>query len=252
MSANSNLDPNKYQINGVLNHMDDVEQRIVTSWEQIRTRVLADPAELRRRLSRMKRPNLSQVPRVWTYALRAGDTRLRSPVVEFNPRSVETTLSGGARGRHEVRVDRRALLALGRPVDVMRCSLKEAAQRLGVRPQNLVPGRIKGTFRATYVEWLGGHGGKPNPILTADGWLDPTTRGFGAGSAERAWGWTGQFDASRIPIIEQTLVRVPHVQAAVAQDRYRDTNALHPEHPAVAGDDGMDVVRRRQSRVGGR
>ena len=74
----------------------------------------------------MKRRNLAQVPRVWTQALRAGDTRLRSPVVEFNPTIAHSTQAGGACGRHEVTVNRRALVALGRPVDVMQCTRQEA------------------------------------------------------------------------------------------------------------------------------
>ena len=43
----------------------------------------------KRRLDRMKRPNLAKVPRVWTVALRAGDTRLRSPVVEVTPHGAD-------------------------------------------------------------------------------------------------------------------------------------------------------------------
>jgi len=85
-------------------------------------------------------------------------------------------------------------------------------------------------------------------VLDSGRWLDPTIRGFD--STEPAWRWTGQFDATRIPPIEQTLVRVPHYQpVGGGASRYRDTRGLHPEHPAVAGEDGMDVVRRRASKL---
>jgi hypothetical protein len=237
---------NNYLTNAVLIHMDDIEQAILSAWSSVKDRILFDPAELRRRLERMQRPSLAKVPRVWTVALRAGDTRLRSPVVEFRPREADETQAGGRCGRHEVSVDRQALITLGRPVDVAGCTVHEAARRLGVNPQNLLHGRLKGTFDVRYVRGLEGRPGKPRPILTAKHWLDPTTRGFD--STEPAWRWAGQFDATRIPKIEQTLVRVSHFQVRGGSKRYRDTAALHPEHPAVAGEDGMDVARKRRDK----
>ena len=219
--------------------MRDIDQALVSAWERIKVGLLNDPAELRRRAARRNMPSVNMPPRCWCLAVRAGDTRLGAAAAEVDP---EEATRKGCEARHEVTLDRAALVQLCDLVKVDGMTLDVAAAALGVNKQNLLHARLKGTFEQRYVPGLGGRWGKPRPVLYTKGLLDPCIRGFAV--AEEAWSYTGRLCLSSIPkAFEQRIVRVPHVQN-VAGRRYRDTTGLHPEHPDV----DRDVMLRRPRR----
>ena len=220
--------------------MDEIEQAIVSGWERVKVGLLNDPAQLRRRVGRRNSPNVNRPPRCWCLAVRAGDTRLGEAAAEVYP---DEAVQKGREARHEVTLDRAALVRLCDLVKVDGLTLDESAAALGVRKENLLDARLKGTFEQRYVPGLGGRWGKPRPVLYAKGLLDPSIRGFAV--ADEAWSYTGRLCLSSIPeTFGQTIVRVPHFHD-VAGRRYRDTTGLHPEHPDV--DQGV-VVRPRKSK----
>jgi DNA-binding CsgD family transcriptional regulator len=220
--------------------VDDIELTIRDAWIRLRDDVLANRDELRRRVIRMERPDVGRPLREWCLALRAGDTRLRGPLVDVQPASaVNPKRNGGHAVAHTVTITTSALRKLCAPVYLEGLTLDEAAARLGVYKQVLVAARVRGTIRCRYVEGLGGFWGKPRPVLHGEE-LDPMRRGFEP--PDEALGYTALFDPQRVPEgIAQTLVRVP-IERPRGPD-YRDRSGLHPEHPL--NDPGDDAPRKR-------
>src|SRR5688500_10757867 len=220
--------------------MDDIALAIRDAWNRVRDDVLANRDELRKRVIRMERPDVGRPLREWCLAIRAGDTRLRGPLVDVEPAAaVDPKRNGGHAVAHQVTITTSALHKLCAPVYLEGLTLDEAADRLGVCKQNLVRARVKGTIRCRYVEGLGGYWGKPRPVLHGEE-LDPTRRGFEP--PDEALGYTAAFDPRRVPEgIAQTLARVP-IERPRGPD-YRDRRGLHPEHPL--NDPGGDAPRTR-------
>src|SRR5215204_1417025 len=155
--------------------MNDIRRALEAAWARVKDRLLADRDALRRRVVRRERPNLSRPPREGCVAIRAGDTRLQMPLVKLSPRAAVTK---GREAAHRVRIDRDAIVALCGWVKIDGLTLDQAGAALGVGKQNLVDARIKGTFGRKHVAGLSGRGGKPRPVLSAPGMLNPCTRGF--------------------------------------------------------------------------
>ena len=226
--------------------MNDIDQALVSAWERVKDRVLADPAELRRRVARRNRPHASQPPRCWCLAVRAGDTRLSAALGGVEPAGA---IARGREARHSVTLDRATIVALCEFVTIDGLTLAEAAARLGRTPDALVDARLKGTFFTKYIAGLGGRGGKPRPVLYAKGPLDPSVRGFQP--ADETWSYTGRICLSEVPeAFAQTLVRVPHLHDTAGR-RYRDARGLHPEHPDVDRGPAAEAaaVRRKSKRL---
>lgn len=211
--------------------MHDIDQALVSAWERIKVGLLNDRAELRRRVARRDMPSVNMPPRCWCLAVRAGDTRLGARGGDVEPREA---VHKGREARHEVTLDRDAIVALCDLVKIDGLTLDEAAAALGRTKHNLLHARLKGTFETRYVEGLGAYWGHPRPVLYAKGLLDPSVRGFAV--ADEAWSYTGRLCLSSVPDeFVQALVRVP-IFHDVGARRYRDLSGLHPEHPDVDRD----------------
>src|SRR5437867_3468914 len=59
--------------------MTDLDEAILNAWQKLRPRILSDPHELARRLSRRRNSLLSRPPRAWCLAIRASDHRITPP-----------------------------------------------------------------------------------------------------------------------------------------------------------------------------
>ncbi len=238
--------------------MEEVEQAILDAWAAVGPRLFADSRERRRRLARRGGATLIHPPRAACLALRAADTRLPPRARNVSEWGVSAcgsrarTRSSSPRHPHTPHPDTlhtltlRDLQRLCLPV-TLECpnlSLAEVAQRLGVTKGGLLRARAGGTFRHHYVEGLGGHWGKPTPLLTADGPLDPAAGGFAV--ADRAWRPITRAIVDRLPgdFPPQTLYRVP-IYGPRGPDHSRDPATLHPEHPLR--DPGPSPIRRRKS-----
>lgn len=137
-------------------------------------------------------------------------------------------------GAHDVFLEAKLLRALCRPVSIPKPGLtaKEVAGLLGRCAEDLYPTRSRGKFAARHIEGLGGHWGRPAPILSHKGELDPSMTGLEM--PDPVWGWTAEFQETWVrDAFEQRLERVPvHLDRTKAFD---DKSALHPEHPSVDG-----------------
>ena len=204
--------------------MEDLENAILDAWNRVKSKILADPPELQRRLDRRTRPVLLRPPRVWCLAVRASDLRLRAPLVRVDPETaLDPAYHNGHFVRHELTITTEALRARCEPVYIDGLTLEQAAARLGLAQGNLLDARIKGTLRAKY----------------------PTKRGFE--TADEAWDWTGQFYPQRVPEnFSQTITRIPLERSRAGGQRYRDTRGLHPEHPLL---DPPDVAPPRKRKL---
>src|SRR5687768_16009656 len=107
--------------------MDDIREALEAAWRRVKDDVLANRDELRRRVVRRERPSLRRPPRCWCVAVRAGDTRLRVPLVDVQP---QEAVRSGREGANRVTLDRQAVVALCERVKVDGLTLDEAAARL--------------------------------------------------------------------------------------------------------------------------
>src|SRR3954468_22722037 len=105
--------------------MTDLEQAILDAWQRVRPTLLADAAELARRLARRRTPTLLRPPRAWCLAVRASDTRINPaaaaivPEHAVSPRGAPHVTNPRAPTRylpHEVTLDAPLLRMLCRPV----------------------------------------------------------------------------------------------------------------------------------------
>jgi len=72
--------------------MDEVDDAIAAAWERVKVRIADKPAELRKRLARIKQVSLNKTPRARCLAVRANDLRIEGTVVE----------AGAKHQRHDV------------------------------------------------------------------------------------------------------------------------------------------------------
>jgi hypothetical protein len=200
--------------------MDDVQRAIAAAWRNVRRQLLNHPNELHQRIARRHAGLVTRPPRAWCLAVRASDTRL-GPLCTARPDPSTA---------HRVILDSPSLRRLCAPVYIERPGLpvQALASRLGVRPQGLLDARLTGRFQTRHVHGLGGHWGRPTPLLYTPGPLDPSARGFA--STDPVWSATARHLPGRIPgSIRQTLTRVPVYQPVGTPDA--DPDQLHPEHP---------------------
>jgi hypothetical protein len=216
--------------------MDEIVHLLAAAWKRIRPRLLADPAELHRRLARRDTPLLTRPPRAWCLCIRANDTRLdalrtsrQSPINNHQP--------------HEICLISDDLRRLTAPVhiDWPGEPLLDVAKKLGVTQSSLVASRLNGTFRVRWIEGLNGHFAKPHPILCCDEPLDPSTRGFLM--PDPIWWKTAALLRKHLPRnIRAVMKRVPIFRDQTRP--FRDKSNLHPEHPDV--DRGVGKRRNRR------
>jgi len=207
--------------------MNEMHDLLAAAWEKVREKVESDPGELERRLERGRRL-AGRPPRAWCLAVRACDTRLWR---------FATRLPDGEHA-NEVVLDWGALGELCERVYARGDSVEELAGRLGVTRWMVHKPRVDGVIGSRYLE---GGRGKPRPILSATGALDPAARSFEVVD-DALWGFTTEDLVGRLwPGFKQVLVRVPRRQKMWG---YRDIEGLHPEHPEVAGKARKKIPRR--------
>jgi DNA-binding CsgD family transcriptional regulator len=213
----------------------EVEDLIIDAWETtVRAKLERDPCELAMRVKRICGASLSRPPRAWCLGIRSCDQRLDRES-GFDPQKPPD-----APGAHAVFLDSPLLRKLCAPVDVpYGVTVREAAAMLGRFPEDLVISRIKGKLAVHHVAGLGGHRGRPVPVISSSVELDPSTRGFEM--PDRVWGWTARWGKyGRVwDGFEQLVQRVPcYTDPGRA---FWDKSELHPEHPAV---DRVAVTRK--------
>jgi transposase-like protein len=212
--------------------VDDVEIAILAAWKRIKPGLLADRAELARRLGRSRSKTLRKWPRAWCLAIRAGDLRLeRIAMVYGHQRTGRPEHAGAERAgqvAHKIRLTAQAVKKLCARVRIVPGeSVPGLAARLGVRPAALRTWRIKGRFD---VQHRCGGRGKPKAFVYSDKELDPCAHGLEV--SDEAWTWTATFLANRVPeSFEHSIERVPVFRGRGPS--YRDKSELHPEHPEV-------------------
>jgi transcriptional regulator with XRE-family HTH domain len=214
--------------------VDDVERAILAAWQRIKPQLLADPAELARRLARARNSrSLQKCPRPWCLALRAGDTRIEHLTTPYDHDltglAQNTAAERAGEVPHKVWLDARIIKDLCAPVGIEPgLTVSELAAKLGVRPQGLIVTRINRLFDVRHFPQPGGRGGKPQPYLYTEKPLDPSFRGFAL--PDPVWSWTPTFLTNRLPEqFEQAIQRVPVFHRLGPS--YRDKTGLHPEHP---------------------
>jgi hypothetical protein len=192
--------------------MDDVQRALESAWNRILPRLRSSPTELARRLARRQRSALiGQPPRAWCLVVRATDTRL-DPLCSTHPAdALRHTLKHPREPAHvKVLLDSDSLRTLCAPVHLTAPGepLIDVARKLGTTPAGLLGARVAGVFQTHHVAGLGGHWGKPRPLLYTRQPLDPAARGFA--SPDPVWAATARHLPGRIPRgIKAMLTRVP-------------------------------------------
>ena len=205
--------------------MDDVELAIHDAWQRVRPILLADEAELARRLARRRNAGLGRPPRAWCMAVRASDTR----IPDQNCRQAKAI---GEAVAEEVRLDARLLRTLCAPVTITPPgeTLQEVAAKLGVGVTSLLTARARGIFRTHHIKGLGGSRGWPVPLLYTDRLLDPSAKLFAC--ADRVWSWTAPDLGGRIvDDFEQAVTRVAYWRGHCGKNEYAE--GRHPEIDAT-------------------
>jgi DNA-binding CsgD family transcriptional regulator len=195
----------------------ELERNICQAWQRVRNEILADPAELHRRLGRWGSRTLARPPRAWCIAIRASDRRigpghwlitpehamdLDHPEHPYEPIEHEVTIQshGIRRCCHPIRI--------GKPAE----EVDEVARRLGVRPQMLRRARLAGIYRENFKKGLGGKRGYPVPIIYREELHDPGSASFFR-PPHAIWGAAWEFLAGELfpDNFEQTVRRKPVV-----------------------------------------
>ena len=194
--------------------MDELERAIVETWKRIGPSVLADPAELAKRLARRRTQLLSQPPRAWCLAVRANDHRInQQTALVTRSHRLDSAGRQSSEVSHLVQLDAALLKELCAPVhiDPPGEDAHDVAKKLGVSVHGLWTARFRGVFHAHHVRRLSGKRGKPVPVLYTDRELDPATPLFTR--PDPLWVWTAGSLLKKIPPrLQQTLTRVPTYQ----------------------------------------
>src|SRR2546423_190424 len=106
--------------------MAELPDLILTAWQQIKPRLLADPDELARRLARRRTPTLTRTPRAWCIAVRASDHRINPATACIVPEKAAYPHSSVAPElrpylryeEHQVTLDAPLLRRLAQPVAI--------------------------------------------------------------------------------------------------------------------------------------
>jgi DNA-binding CsgD family transcriptional regulator len=198
--------------------MTDLEQAILGAWQRIRPTLLADAAELSRRLARRRTPTLLRPPRAWCLAVRASDTRINPATAAIVPEhalSLDSHLHPYRFGDHEVIVDVPLLGRLCGPVRIEPPGEEwhVVARKLGVHEEVLRRAIRLRALEVRYVKYFEARPGKPVPFLYSPEAFDPSAGGNFWRVCDPIWGTTWQHLPDMLPPhFEQPLIRKPHYQ----------------------------------------
>lgn len=200
----------------------DIDNAVFEAWANVYPKLLADPAEVARRVMRRRQPLLTRPPRAYCIAIRASDNRINAWDFACVPEKA-AMLTYGKFLRpwpHEVTLNKPGLVKVTAPVDLTfwrAHDLNQAATKLGVQPDTLHYQRKKGFLKVDYVKHLFGRKGKNVPLIMRDGLADPCGRN-GHTPAAPEWQMSWADLAQRLPEdFCQTLDRVPSTR--VFRDR---------------------------------
>jgi DNA-binding CsgD family transcriptional regulator len=198
--------------------MDDLSAAIFSAWAEHGPRILADRAELRRRLARRHLKVLRRPMRAWCLAVRASDQRINPATACVVPEAAGYPRSHAhphhVPDEHEVTLDARLLREVCRPVRIEWPGedWKYAAKQLGFSKSTLASAIRLGKFKVRRVKGLQGQIGKPIPIVYCEHLLDPSSGRVGE-VPDPVWGSLWQRLAEELPDdFEQTLTRLPRTR----------------------------------------
>jgi hypothetical protein len=191
---------------------EDLERNIRDAWLRLRSRILNDPHELHRRLSRRRRPTLTRPPRAWCIAIRASDTRITPAhwvIFPEHAMDLDHPEHPYEPIEHEVTIQTHAIRRYCHPVTFSREDAVDVAKMLGVSQTMLLGARRRGRFYETYIRGLGGKRGRPIPLLECGrNLLDPGHRDFSR--PHPIWGGAWEWLSRMIPDdFQQTILRKP-------------------------------------------
>jgi DNA-binding NarL/FixJ family response regulator len=192
----------------------EIEQAIRHVWASVRSKILANPIELQRRLARRRLKTFSRPAREWSLAIRASDRRI-TPAhwVIVPPHALDRDHPHHPYQpiEHRVIIGAHALRRYCHPIVPSRpyTEVPDLARALGVPYSGLNKARRAGIFREGFYKNLGGKRGKPIPVIYCQELLDPSHGRFHA-APHPAWGAAWEFLSTLIPEdLEQTLIRKP-------------------------------------------
>jgi DNA-binding NarL/FixJ family response regulator len=205
--------------------VDDLEKSILQAAQKILPTLTPD--QLRQRLARRNTATLKRPPRAWCLALRAADTRINDDNATLEP-PPDASDPPTRYPTHTVTIEAPLLRRLIQPVRLEPgLAAREVAAVLGHSTTSLHYPRFKNCFQTHYIP---GPRGTRIPLLYTDQPLDPNAKLYAA--PDPLWSWTATYLGSRIPDdLAVTLTRVARIRPRGPS--YRDTTALHPEHPEL-------------------
>jgi DNA-binding NarL/FixJ family response regulator len=212
--------------------MEDLERAIRNAWLSLRDKILSDPYELQKRLSRRRLKSLTRPPRAWCIALRASDTRINLTNAIITPShalDLDHPLHPYQPIEHEVLLVPHTLRRLCRPVRIPSPGLtvNEVAKLLGVNPKALREARLRGLFSERSYSWLGGKPGVRVPVIYTREALDPSASNFHA-RPHPLWGSMWELLPDLLPNdFQQPLIRRPFFPTPTTSG----TPARHPHAP---------------------
>ena len=196
--------------------MDDIESAISCAWNEIAPRLLADPAELARRLARRQLKHCARPLRAWCVAIRSNDHRIHDASAIIIPRtalSLDASAHPGRYAEHTVQLTKDLLVRLSEPVEIGSPGepADEVAKRLGCFPTGLTTLRQNGTLHTTPQPGLRGRHGPPVPVIYTPKYLHPQTRGRAVPDEVFASCWRHP-PQMLVDGFTQTLTRIPRYQ----------------------------------------
>src|SRR2546423_945247 len=159
--------------------MNDVARLVLEAWEKLGPKIMQDPDELAKRLARRRLNILTRPIRAWCLAIRASDTRITPAhwiIVPEHAMDLDHPAHPYEPIEHEVIIRPHALRKFCRPVrtDSWGERVAEVCKKLGCSASSLLDARHAGVFTERYVKGLGGHHGRPRPLLHSWTTLNPS------------------------------------------------------------------------------
>ena len=191
--------------------MNDLDIALFNAWAKVAPKLLADPAELHRRLARRQSKLYRRPLRAWCVAARASDHRIDDTHALIYPRTALDPRHTGLLAEHTVTLDKPLLericasvriCAPGEPAD-------HIARKLGCTTLTLMNLRRTGFLSTNLKPGLMGRHGPPVPLVYSPDYLDPQARGREPADPIFAGSW--QLNPELLPDdLAQTITRIPH------------------------------------------
>ena len=212
--------------------MDDLTHVFLNALNAVGPRLLADPAELRRRLDRRKNRHFLRPFRSTCLSLRASDLRINDCNFIIVPRtalSLESLANPGRYAEHQIILTKEAIAPLVAPVRI--CPPGEpadhVARKLGCRPDDLMSLRRSGALSTTLKPGLMGRHGHPVPLIYTPDDLDPQALRKAGGDDIFAGQW--RWNINLMPEgFRQTLTRIPRYKLIQRRNTFQGWSWLCP------------------------